>query len=88
MNFFSNNLTVVLISYLLSGFNLEYPTNDKHQPPQRDDKNSDIAPYYWFYEAVMSIYINISYFFYNFNYEKNITIIFNIMALNISAKKR
>ena len=43
----------------LSGFNLEYTNNDKHQLPQRDDKNSDTAPYYGYYEGVMSIYINI-----------------------------
>ena len=35
----------------------------------------------------MSNYINLNDFFSNLNYEKNIAIIFIIMALNISAKK-
>ena len=73
---------------ILRRFNLEYPNNDKHQLPQRDDKNSDTAPYYGFYEAVMFIYFNVNDVFIIQITKKNITITFIIMALNISAKKR
>ena len=81
MIFFSNNLRLTV------RFSLEYPNNDKHQLPQRDDKNSDIAPYYGYYEAVMSIYIIINDFLYFKLQKKIFAIIFIIMALNISAKK-